>query len=97
MIIGRNKDSSRHSSFPLFKLILHSVICIRTLANLLQKESLFLYKQITSVSCIVCSFPSFFVTLSSHCKSPITLEVLQSKAQLVAILRKGGNFMGRDA
>ena len=60
MIIGRNKNSSLHSfiSPSLNSLILHSVICIRTLSNLLQKESLSLCAQITSVACsCLRSFP----------------------------------------
>ena len=76
MIIGGNKDSSRQSFiFPsLNSFFLHSVICIRTSSNLLQKESLFLCTQITSVACSrSISFP--FVTLSSHCEYPIRFAI----------------------
>ena len=43
LISGGNQESSRHSSFSLFKLILHSVIRIRTSSNLLQKKRMSLY------------------------------------------------------
>ena len=77
MIIGRNKDSSRQSFiFPsLNSYILHSVNSYQEFVQFVAKRLFYLYANKSLLQPVAQLLSFLFVTLSSHCRSPIRFAI----------------------